>query len=58
MFIGMFDGIFRDKMKEMVLLYGGKVFGIVSSKVNYLVVGNDVGSKVDYVVSLNIDMIN
>lgn len=57
-FTGTFDGISRDKMKEMVLLHGGKVSGTVSSKVNYLVVGSDAGSKADHAASLNIDMIN
>lgn len=57
-FTGSFEGISRDKMKEMVIIHGGKVSGTLSSKVTYLVVGNDPGSKVDDAEKLKVDMIN
>ena len=48
----------RDEAKELIENNGGKILGSVSSKLNYLVVGDDPGSKVDKANSLGVKVIS
>ena len=47
----------RDDMKNAIQANGGKVTGSVSSKTDYLVVGENPGSKKDKAVDLGIKII-
>lgn len=48
----------RDEAKELIENNGGKILGSVSSKLSYLVVGDDPGSKVDKANSLGVKVIS
>lgn len=48
----------RDVAHELIEKNGGKLLSGVSSKLNYLVVGEDPGSKVDKAQSLNVKIIS
>lgn len=48
----------RDEAKEFIENNGGKILGSVSSKLSYLVVGDDPGSKVDKANSLGVKIIS
>ena len=48
----------RDEAKDFIEKNGGKILSGVSSKLSYLVVGDDPGSKVDKATSLNVPMID
>lgn len=45
LFTGTLNKLKRSEAEEMVEQHGGKILGSVSSKLNYLVVGEDAGSK-------------
>ncbi len=47
----------RDDAKDVIEKNGGKILGSVSSKLNYLVVGDDPGSKLDKAQSLGVKVI-
>jgi len=47
LFTGSLQKLKRTEAEEMVEANGGKILGSVSSKLNYLVVGEDAGSKLD-----------
>ena len=47
LFTGTLPTLKRSEAEEMVEEHGGKLLGSVSSKLNYLVVGEDAGSKLD-----------
>jgi DNA ligase (NAD+) len=47
LFTGTLNKLKRSEAEEMVELHGGKISGSVSSKLNYLVVGDDAGSKLE-----------
>jgi DNA ligase (NAD+) len=47
LFTGTLNKLKRSEAEEMVEQHGGKVLGSVSSKLNYLVVGEDAGSKLE-----------
>jgi DNA ligase (NAD+) len=42
---GSFDSISRDKIHEMIENHGGEVRSSVSSKLDYLIAGENAGSK-------------
>ena len=42
---GTLDGFSRDEVKEAILSRGGKAAGSVSKKTDYVVVGENAGSK-------------
>jgi DNA ligase (NAD+) len=47
LFTGTLNRLKRSEAEEMVEQHGGKTLGSVSSKLNYLVVGEDAGSKLE-----------
>lgn len=48
----------RDEAKDFIEKNGGKILGTVSSKLNFLVVGEDPGSKLDRAQSLGVKIIS
>ena len=48
----------RDEAKDLIEKNGGKILSSVSSKLNYLVVGDDPGSKVEKAQALGVDIID
>lgn len=48
----------RDDAKDFIERNGGKILGSVSSKLNYLVVGDDPGSKLEKAQSLGVTVIS
>lgn len=48
----------RDDAKDIIEKNGGKILGSVSSKLNYLVVGDDPGSKVEKAQTLGVKIIS
>ncbi len=48
----------RDEVKEIIEKKGGKVTGSVSSKTNYILAGENAGSKLEKGKKLNIEIIN
>lgn len=48
----------RDEAKDLIEANGGKILGSVSSKLNYLVVGDDPGSKAEKASSLGVQIID
>ncbi len=55
---GSLAGFSRDEVKEFISSFGGKVTGTVSSKTDYLVVGDNPGSKLNKAQSLGVQIIN
>ena len=56
---GTFDKHSRDELKELIVKYGGKNTGSISTKTNYLLAGENVGpSKLEKVKKLNIPIIS
>lgn len=48
----------RDEAKDLIEKNGGKILSSVSSKLNYLVVGDDPGSKLDKAQTLGVSIID
>lgn len=55
---GSIEGLSRNEIKDIVERKGGKVSGSVSKKTDFVIVGEDPGSKYDKAVELGIDIIN
>ena len=56
---GVFEKFSRDALKDLIEANGGKILSSISAKLNYLVVGENVGpSKLEKAQKLNIPMIN
>jgi DNA ligase (NAD+) len=53
LFTGTLPTLKRNEAEEMVEKNGGKIVGSVSSKLNYLVVGEDAGSKLEKAKKIN-----
>ena len=53
LFTGSLDKLKRSQAEELVEQHGGKLLGSVSSKLNYLVVGEDAGSKFEKAKKIN-----
>ena len=48
----------RDELKDRIIMNGGKVIESVSRKTNYVVLGENPGSKYDKAIKLNIPILN
>jgi len=55
---GTLETLTRDAAKKLIQGAGGKVTGSVSKKTDYVVAGNDPGSKVDKAQELEVSVIN
>jgi DNA ligase (NAD+) len=55
---GMLPNFTRDEVKEFIEEHGGKVTGSVSKSTDYLVLGEEPGSKYDKARSLNIPILD
>lgn len=53
LFTGTLTKLTRSKAEELVEQHGGKILNSVSSKLNYLVVGEDAGSKLEKAKKMN-----
>ena len=48
----------RDELKDMIITNGGKVIDSVSKKTDYVILGDNPGSKYDKAIKLNIPILN
>lgn len=55
---GSIEGLSRNEIKDIVERKGGKVSGSVSKKTDFVIVGEDPGSKYDKAVEFGIEIIN
>lgn len=55
---GTLDGFTRDEVKEAILARGGKAAGSVSKKTDYVVVGENAGSKEDKARELGVPILS
>ena len=56
---GVFERYSRDELKDLIESYGGKILSSISSKLNYLVAGDNMGpSKLEKAQKLNIPIIS
>ena len=55
---GSLDNYSRDSVKEAILARGGKASGSVSKKTDYVVVGDNAGSKADKAEQLGVPMLD
>ncbi|WP_299290455.1 BRCT domain-containing protein, partial [uncultured Mucilaginibacter sp.] len=56
---GVFEQFSREELKQMIEQNGGKILGSISSKLDYLVAGENMGpSKLEKAQKLNISMIS
>ena len=58
MVTGSLEGFSRDSAKEAIVLRGGKAAGSVSKKTDWVVVGENAGSKAAKAEELGIPMLN
>ena len=55
---GSLEGFSRDEAKEAILSRGGKAAGTVSKKTDYVVVGENAGSKADKAIELGLAILD
>jgi len=55
---GSLDNYSRDSVKEAILTRGGKASGSVSKKTDYVVVGENAGSKADKAEQLGVPILD
>ncbi|TDG36664.1 NAD-dependent DNA ligase LigA [Pedobacter changchengzhani] len=56
---GVFETFSREQLKDLIEANGGKILSSISSKLNYLVAGDNMGpSKLEKATKLNIEMIS
>ena len=58
MLTGTLPNLSREEAKRLIEAAGGKVSGSVSKKTNYVVAGEDAGSKLDKAQELGIKVVN
>ena len=58
MVTGTLPGFTRDEVKEFLKTYGGKIASSISKKTNYLVVGENPGSKLTKAQTLGVQIID
>jgi DNA ligase (NAD+) len=55
---GSLEGFSRDEAKEAILTRGGKASGSVSKKTDFVVVGDNPGSKAENAVKLGVPVLD
>ena len=55
---GSLDGFSRDEAKEAILARGGKASGSVSKRTDFLVAGENAGSKHDKAIQLKVPVLD
>ena len=55
---GSLQGWTRDSVKEAIISHGGKASGSVSKKTDYVVVGENAGSKADKAEQLGVPVLD
>jgi DNA ligase (NAD+) len=55
---GSLDGFSRDSAKEAIISRGGKAAGSVSKKTDYVVIGENAGSKADKAEELGLTILD
>ncbi len=55
---GSLDGYSRDSVKEAIIARGGKASGSVSKKTDFVVVGENAGSKAEKAEQLGVPMLD
>ena len=55
---GSLEGFSRDESKEAIITRGGRAAGSVSKKTDYVIAGENAGSKLDKAESLGVPMLN
>jgi DNA ligase (NAD+) len=55
---GSLEGYTRDSVKEAIIARGGKASGSVSKKTDYVVVGDNAGSKADKAEQLGVPVLD
>ncbi len=55
---GKFNDYSRNELSDLLSSYGAKILSAVSKNCNYLIYGDDAGSKYDKALKLNIEMID
>ena len=55
---GSLDDYTRDSVKEAIIVRGGKASGSVSKKTDYVVVGENAGSKADKAEQLGVTVLD
>ena len=58
MVTGSLEGISRDEAREAILARGGKASGSVSKKTDFVVVGENAGSKADKAEQLGVPVLD
>ena len=58
LFTGKLSGMSRDEAKRLAVKNGGKVLSSVSKNLDYLVVGEDPGSKLEKAGSLGVKVLS
>ena len=55
---GSLEGFTRDSAKEAIIVRGGKASGSVSKKTDYVVIGDNAGSKADKAEQLGVPVLD
>ena len=55
---GTLENLTREKSKEILILLGGKISSSISKNTDYLIYGNNPGSKYEKALDLDINRLN